>query len=132
MFAVTDDISDDTARIKKELADQKKADEKMRRDAIFASYLARKTEDENPAEEEQVKKTTASPGGVTKRTVARGVKQPRPKSQPPPEVSKNDGAASTRRVESPASEISMSELCLLSPSLPPLVFTVYTPHLTNK
>ena len=76
----------------KDEQDQKKADDRKRREAIFQEYLKRKEQDS--ADEEP--KTVAPP--VQRRAHSKSrVKPTRPKSQPPPSGMEDEGGASDMR-----------------------------------
>ncbi len=83
------------ARLKQEHSEQKKADEKTRRDAIFQQYLQKKAE---AAEEGAAPRRQPFPGNRTARLGSR------PKSQPP--VGLDDKASHS------SSHSSQEELCL--------------------
>ena len=83
-------------RLKQEQSEQKKAEEKTRREAIFQQYLQKKAEQDS-AEEGVAPRRHPTPGNRTARLAAR------PKSQPP--VSHHDDRASHSSSHSSQEEI---------------------------
>ena len=83
-------------RLKQEQSEQKKAEEKTRREAIFQQYLQKKAEQDS-AEEGVAPRRHPTPGNRTARLAAR------PKSQPP--VSHHDDRVSHSSSHSSQEEI---------------------------
>lgn len=112
------------ARLKEEATEQKKADEKAKRDAIFQEYLRKKAERE--VAEEESKAGISGPSSAVQRRLKNKAKGPRPKSQPPggttaPGVTEDGNSHSSQshssqedlhtRGRSPGPELVKSELC---------------------